>query len=233
MLPVPSHTTEDEINHATAVALQAISAEANDPVIDDPRLQIFRKLPKTLKPAVLLKSWQRICMLVAGIETVRDCGQASSTVLENEIYDRYHGNLTRDPPVIGTVKRAIDDQLDVLACDKFGIKFPKDKISYVQMTTGMPGHTIWRYYKELVSEVANKINLVYRGCLNDDLSFTEGKSLYDTLEETLRILWVQNEDVRKDRITKRTEGKSIIYIYFYCHSYLGCFLSIRWCLYSR
>jgi hypothetical protein len=41
----------------------------------------------------------------------------------------------------------MDEQLDVLALDKFGIKFPKEKISYVQMTAGMPGHTIWRYFK--------------------------------------------------------------------------------------
>lgn len=99
----------------------------------------------------------------------------------------------------------MDDQLECLACDKFGIKFPKDKISYVQMTAGMPGHTIWRYYKELVADVANKINLVYRSCLNEDFSFPDGKNLYDVLEETLKILWGQNEEVRRDRITKRND----------------------------
>jgi hypothetical protein len=105
-----------------------------------------------------------------------------------------------------TVKRAMDDQLDVLATDRFGIKFPKDKISYVQMTAGMPGHTIWRYYKELVTDVTNHINLIYRSTLNDDLSIPEGKGLYDLIEETLRILWQQNEEVRKDRIVKRVDG---------------------------
>jgi hypothetical protein len=70
-------------------------------MLEDPRLQVFRKLSKTLKPAVLLKSWQRTCMLVAGIETTRDCGQANIATLEKEIYDRYHGNMNRDPPIIG------------------------------------------------------------------------------------------------------------------------------------
>jgi hypothetical protein len=70
-------------------------------MLEDSRLHVFRKLSKTLKPAVLLKSWQRICMLVAGIETTRDCGQANIATLEKEIYDRYHGNLNRDPPIIG------------------------------------------------------------------------------------------------------------------------------------
>jgi hypothetical protein len=70
-------------------------------MLEDPRLQVFRKLSKTLKPAVLLKSWQRICMLIAGIETTRDCGQANIATLEKEIYDRYHGNMNRDPPIIG------------------------------------------------------------------------------------------------------------------------------------
>lgn len=106
-----------------------------------------------------------------------------------------------------TVKRAMDDQLDILATEKFGIKFPRDKISYVQMTAGMPGHTIWRYYKELITEVANKINLVYRSCLKDDLSFPDGKLLYDVLEDTLRILWNQNDEVRKERASKRLDGK--------------------------
>ena len=101
----------------------------------------------------------------------------------------------------------MDDQLDMLALDKFGVKFPKDKISYVQMTAGMPGHTIWRYYKELTAEVTNKINLAYRSCLNDDLSIPDGKTLYDMLEEVLRILWGQNEEVRKERITKRVDGR--------------------------
>lgn len=67
----------------------------------DPRLHVFRKLSKTLKPAVLLKSWQRVCMLVAGIETSQECAQSSIAVLEKEIYDRYHGNIHRDPPIIG------------------------------------------------------------------------------------------------------------------------------------
>lgn len=101
----------------------------------------------------------------------------------------------------------MDDQLECIATDKFGVKFPKDKISYVQMTAGMPGHTIWRYYKELVADVANKVNLVYRSCLNEDFSFPDGKNLYDVLEETLKILWTQNEEVRKDRITRRLDGK--------------------------
>ncbi len=104
------------------------------------------------------------------------------------------------------MKRAIDDQLDMLATDRFGIKFPKDKISYVQMTAQMPGHTIWRYYKELVTEVTNRINLAYRSTLNDDLTFPEGKGLYDLLEDTLRILWQQNEEIRKERIVKRVDG---------------------------
>lgn len=171
----------------------------------DPRLHALRKLTKTLKPAVLLKSWQRVCMLVAGIETSHECGQASIATLEKEIYDRYHGNIHRDPPIIGTVKRAMDDQLDVLAADKFGIKFPRDKVSYMQMTAGMPGHTIWRYYKELITEVTNKINLVYRSCLREDYSFPDGKALYDVLEDTLRILWTQNEETRKERATKRLD----------------------------
>lgn len=102
----------------------------------------------------------------------------------------------------------MDDQLDVLATDKFGIKFPRDKISYVQMTAGMPGHTIWRYYKELITEITSKIDIVYRSCLRDDLSFPEGKLLYDVLEDTLRILWTQNEEVRKERASKRLDGKN-------------------------
>ncbi len=101
----------------------------------------------------------------------------------------------------------MEDQLECLATEKFGLKFPKDKVSSVQMTAGMPGHTIWRYYKELVADVANKINLVYRSCLTEDFTFPEGKNLYDVLEETLRILWSQNEEVRRDRITKRLDGK--------------------------
>jgi hypothetical protein len=104
------------------------------------------------------------------------------------------------------VKRAMDDQLEMLAIDRFGIKFPKDKISYVQMTAGMPGHTIWRYYKELVTEVTNRINLAYRSVLNEDLSFPEGKALYDVIEDTCRILWQQNEEIRKERIVKRVDG---------------------------
>ena len=108
--------------------------------------------------------------------------------------------------IFRTVKRAIEDQLDMLATDRFGIKFPKDKISYVQMTASMAGHTIWRYYKELVAEVTNRINLAYRSTLNDDLSFPDNKGLYDLLEETLRILWQQNEETRKDRIVKRVDG---------------------------
>ena len=104
------------------------------------------------------------------------------------------------------MKRAIEDQLDMLATDRFGIKFPKDKISYVQMTASMAGHTIWRYYKELVAEVTNRINLAYRSTLNDDLSFPDNKGLYDLLEETLRILWQQNEEIRKERIVKRVDG---------------------------
>jgi hypothetical protein len=103
----------------------------------------------------------------------------------------------------------MDDQLEILATDRFGIKFPKDKISYVQMTAGMPGHTIWRYYKELVTEVTNRINLIYRSTLNDDLSVPEGKGLYDLIEEALRILWQQNEEVRKERIVKRVDGKLV------------------------
>lgn len=58
----------------------------------DPRFNVFRKLSKTLKPAVLLKSWQRICMLVAGIETTKECAQMTVANLEREIFDRYHGN---------------------------------------------------------------------------------------------------------------------------------------------
>eukprot|EP00981_Chlorochromonas_danica_P006580 scaffold1435_cov162-Ochromonas_danica.AAC.14 len=177
-----------------------------NPENGDARLNIFRKLSKTLKPAVLLKSWQRVCMLVAGIEAMEECGQASIATLEKSVYDRYHGNIHRDPPVVGTVKRAMDDQLEALATEKFGIKFPRDKISYAQMTAGMPGHTIWRYYKELVTEVANKICLIYRSCLREDLSFPDGKSLYDAIEDTLRILWNQNEDVRKERALKRIDG---------------------------
>lgn len=69
--------------------------------LDDSRLHIFRKLSKSLKPAVLLKSWQRVCMLVAGIETSQLYGQTNIATLEKEIYDRYHGNLNRDPPIIG------------------------------------------------------------------------------------------------------------------------------------
>lgn len=100
----------------------------------------------------------------------------------------------------------MDDNLEMLAIEKFGIKFPKDKISYVQMTAGMPGHTIWRYYKELVAEVASKINLAYRQCLKEDLTFPEGKGLFDVIEDTLRLLWSQNEDIRKERVTKRADG---------------------------
>jgi hypothetical protein len=106
----------------------------------------------------------------------------------------------------------MDDQLDILATDKFGIKFPRDKISYVQMTAGMPGHTIWRYYKELITEVSNKINLIYRSCLREDLSFPEGKVLYDVLEDTLRIWWTQNEEVRKERASKRLDGKQCAHL---------------------
>ncbi len=67
----------------------------------DNRVQVFRRLSKTLKPAVLLKSWQRVCMLVAGIETSQECGQANIAALEKEIYDRYHGSNHRDPPIVG------------------------------------------------------------------------------------------------------------------------------------
>ncbi|RYH18815.1 hypothetical protein EON65_26895 [archaeon] len=68
---------------------------------EDTRLHDFRKLSKSLKPAVLLKSWQRICMLVAGIETAQHCGNVGVSALEKEVHDRYHGNLHRDPPIIG------------------------------------------------------------------------------------------------------------------------------------
>ena len=61
----------------------------------------LRKFAKNMKPAVLLKSWQRICMLVAGIEAVQSCGNVGVAALEKEIYDRYHGNMHRDPPIIG------------------------------------------------------------------------------------------------------------------------------------
>jgi hypothetical protein len=67
----------------------------------DHRLQVFKKLSKSLKPAVLLKSWQRVCMLVAGIEASLECGQANIATMEKEVYDRYHGNIHRDPPIIG------------------------------------------------------------------------------------------------------------------------------------
>jgi hypothetical protein len=40
-------------------------------------------------------------MLVAGIEASRDAQQATIAQLEKEIYDRYHGNMHRDPPIIG------------------------------------------------------------------------------------------------------------------------------------
>jgi hypothetical protein len=100
----------------------------------------------------------------------------------------------------------MEDQLEALNIERFGIRFPKDKISYVQMTAGMPGHTIWRYYKELVTEVTNRINMAYRSVLNDDLTYPEGKQLFDVIEDTLRALWYQNEDVRKERITKRVDG---------------------------
>lgn len=96
------------MEHMDQILLQAHEVSNNlqpeishDINTDDPRLHVFRKLSKTLKPAVLLKSWQRLCMLVAGIETSRDCPQASVSTLEKEIYDRYHGNMHRDPPVIG------------------------------------------------------------------------------------------------------------------------------------
>jgi hypothetical protein len=62
----------------------------------DSRFLVFKKLSKTLKPAVLLKSWQRVCMLVAGIETSKECHHQSVQVLEKEIYDRYHGNQSRN-----------------------------------------------------------------------------------------------------------------------------------------
>jgi len=99
----------------------------------------------------------------------------------------------------------MEDQLEALNIERFGIRFPKDKISYVQMTAGMPGHTIWRYYKELVTEVTNRINMAYRSVLNDDLTYPDGKQLFDVIEDTLRALWFQNEDVRKERITKRVD----------------------------
>jgi hypothetical protein len=76
--------------------------------------------------------------------------------------------------------------------------------------------------QELVSDVANKINLIYRQCLNDDLSFPDGKSLYDVLEDTLRVLWLQNEDVRKERITKRFDGKflsGLLWLRLLCYRY--------------
>lgn len=96
------------MEHMDQILLQAQEVSASLPPempheipTEDPRLHVFRKLSKTLKPAVLLKSWQRLCMLVAGMETMRDCAQASVATLEKEIYDRYHGNLHRDPPIIG------------------------------------------------------------------------------------------------------------------------------------
>jgi hypothetical protein len=100
----------------------------------------------------------------------------------------------------------MDDQLDILATEKFGVKFPRDKISYAQMTCGLAAHTIWRYYKELIMDVTNKINLVYRQFLKEDLSYPDGKALFDLLEDTLRVLWHQNEELRKERASKRIDG---------------------------
>ena len=174
----------------------------------DPRLIAIRKASKTLKPAVLIKSWQRLCLLVAGIETSESCEPANVATLEREIYDRYHGNMARSPPIIGTVRRAMDDQLDMTAADLFDIKFPKDKLSYAQLTSDMPAHTLWRYFKELCTEVNGKINIVYKTYLDEDLSIPAGKNIFDVIEETLQHLWFQNEDLRKDRAIRRSDGKS-------------------------
>ncbi len=95
------HMDQILLQAQVSASLEPEISHAHDTSAEDPRMQVFRKLSKTLKPAVLLKSWQRLCMLVAGIETTRDCPQASVAALEKEIYDRYHGNMHRDPPIIG------------------------------------------------------------------------------------------------------------------------------------
>ncbi|RYH18814.1 hypothetical protein EON65_26890 [archaeon] len=101
----------------------------------------------------------------------------------------------------------MDDQLDILATDRFGIKFPREKLSYVQMTASIPGHIIWRYYKELVGEITGRLNIAYRSCLMEDFSLPNGKGLFDVLEDTLRVLWDENEDIRKERAAKRLNCK--------------------------
>lgn len=176
--------------------------------LSDPRLSVFRKLHRTLTSSLLIKSWQRLAIVVAGMEAVQEHGQASLTTLEKAIYFRFHGDSNCIPPYIGTARRMVDDNLSVLATEQYGIKFPKDKILYTSLVNNLPGHILWRYYKELVSEICVKINGVYRTCLNHDLSFPEGKTLYDVLEETLQLLWVQNEDTRRDRLKKRSRQSS-------------------------
>jgi hypothetical protein len=101
----------------------------------------------------------------------------------------------------------MEDDCDLLALERFGIKFPKDRISFSQMTANLPGHILWRYYKELVAEIATKVNLIYKQYLLDDCSLPPGKTLYDVIESTMSALWGQNEESRQERINKRLEDQ--------------------------